>query len=91
MVRLMQPNELKKDFLGRWLCLHCTNGVHYVRKTNVRTGKKTGAISSNCLQGGCQCYCRERLEEKQRRARRHGPSLSPRRSYGKQRSGASRS
>lgn len=61
-------NIVGKDYKGMTLCEHCWNGAHYSYETN-SDGKRVGKLS-NCLEGGCQCPCREMLSEKQPRIKR---------------------
>lgn len=57
---------LRRDFKGQLLCEKCWNGAHYEHKTNKITGRKTSVKISLCLQGGCECHCRELLAEKEK-------------------------
>jgi len=54
-----------RDYKGQRLCTHCWHNYHWCT-----TGKgKNARKKSVCLDGGCECHCREMLAEKPRRAK----------------------
>lgn len=61
--------NLHRDYKGLLLCELCWDGAHFGHKLNSK-GERTSTKFSRCLQGGCECPCREILAEQKAKRKR---------------------
>jgi hypothetical protein len=78
-----KPSTYGEDFRGMTLCKNCWDGNHYYRyeisrdvndhgkpkKIIVSSGRGSN-VFSNCLEGQCECQCRNLAKEKRPRVKR---------------------
>jgi hypothetical protein len=53
---------MKTDYRGLRLCTHCTNGMHFTKRSNQKGTKVLGLICL-CERGDCQCPCSQMEED----------------------------